>query len=42
MYPELMAKLKELRPLAELHGKYLLDVNPREIEPIMLEILDLK
>lgn len=42
MYPQLMAKMKELKELAEVHGKYLLDVNPTEIEPIMLEILDLK
>ncbi len=42
MYPQLMSKLKELKELAEIHGKYLLDVNPSEIEPIMLEILDLK
>ena len=42
MFPQLMSKLKELKELAEGHGKYLLDVNPREIEPIMLEILDLK
>ena len=39
MYPQLMAKMKELKELAEVHGKHLLDVNPREIEPIMLEIL---
>ncbi len=42
MYPSLMSKMKELKELAESHGKYLLDINPREIEPIMLEILDLK
>lgn len=42
MFPQLMSKMKELKELAEVHGKYLLDVNPREIEPIMLEILDLK
>jgi len=42
MFPELVHKLKELKELAEIHGKYLLNINPREIEPIMLEILDLK
>ena len=42
MYSLLISKMKELKELAEVHGKYLLDVNPREIEPIMLEILDLK
>lgn len=42
MFPQLMSKMKELKELAESHGKYLLDVNPTEIEPIMLEILDLK
>jgi hypothetical protein len=42
MFPQLMSKMKELKELAEDHGKYLLDVNPSEIEPIMLEILDLK
>ena len=42
MFPQLMSKMKELKEVAEDHGKYLLDVNPTEIEPIMLEILDLK
>lgn len=42
LFPKLMMKLNELKDLAEIHGKYLLDVNPGEIEPIMLEILDLK
>lgn len=42
MFPALMTKLKELNELADNHGKYLLDINPRDIEPIMLEILDLK
>ena len=42
MFTQLMAKLQELRQLAEVHGKYLLDLNPNDIEPIMLEILDLK
>jgi len=42
MFPQLMSKVKELSMLAEVHGRILLDVNPQEIEPIMLEILDLK
>ena len=42
MFPILMTKLQELNELADYHGKYLLDINPRDIEPIMLEILDLK
>lgn len=42
MFPELMSKLRELKEFAEIHGKCLVDINPREIEPIMLEILDLK
>lgn len=42
MFPQLMTKMKELNALAQVHGRTLLDVNPQEIEPIMLEILDLK
>ena len=42
IFPDLMAKLKELKDLAEVHSKYLLDLNPSDVEPIMLEILDLK
>jgi hypothetical protein len=42
MFPQLMTKLRELNSLADVHGQILLDVNPQEIEPIMLEILDLK
>ena len=42
MFPQLLFKVKELKELAENHGKYLMDVNPHEIEPLMLEILDLK
>ena len=42
MFPQLISKMKELKELAEVHGRVLLDVNPNEIEPIMLEILDLK
>jgi hypothetical protein len=42
MFPELMSKIRELKEFAEIHGRCLVDINPREIEPIMLEILDLK
>jgi len=42
MFPELMSKMKELKEFANDHGKCLVDINPHEIEPIMLEILDLK
>jgi hypothetical protein len=42
MFPLLMTKMRELNALAEVHSRILLDVNPQEIEPIMLEILDLK
>lgn len=42
MFPELMSKMKELKEFANVHGKCLVDINPHEIEPIMLEILDLK
>ncbi len=42
MYPQLMFKIKELKDLGEGHGKYLLHIDPTKIEPIMLEILDLK
>ena len=42
MFPQLMSKVKELKDFAELHGRCLVDIDPTEIEPIMLEILDLK
>ncbi len=42
MYPQLIYKIKELKELCEDQGKVLLHVDPSEIEPIMLEILDLK
>ncbi len=42
MYPQLLFKIKELKELGEGHGKYLLHIDPTKIEPIMLEILDLK
>ena len=42
MFPQLMSKVKELKEFAEVHGRCLVDINPSEIEPIMLEILDLK
>ena len=42
MYPVLLSKLAELRNLSDNHAKFLLDVNPSEIEPIMLEVFDLK
>jgi nuclear receptor subfamily 1 group I len=42
MFPELMSKLRELKEFAEIHGRCVVDINPSEIEPIMLEILDLK
>jgi len=42
MYFVLTPQVKELKDFAELHGRCLVDINPSEIEPIMLEILDLK
>lgn len=42
MFPQLLNKIHELNTLAKVHGKILLEINPEEIEPIMLEILDLK
>lgn len=42
MFPQLLNKIRELNTLAEVHGKILLEINPEEIEPIMLEILDIK
>ncbi|XP_074643728.1 vitamin D3 receptor B-like [Tubulanus polymorphus] len=42
LYPRLLSKLDELQQLTENHGKVLLHVNPNEIEPLMLEVFDLK
>lgn len=42
MFPQLLNKIRELNMLAEVHGKMMLEINPEEIEPIMLEILDIK
>lgn len=42
MFPQLLNKIHELSTLAKVHGKILLEINPEGIEPIMLEILDLK
>ncbi|XP_064631107.1 nuclear hormone receptor HR96-like isoform X2 [Lineus longissimus] len=42
LFPRILAKLDELQELTENHGRVLLHVNPSEIEPLMLEIFDLK
>ena len=42
MFPALVGKLRELSALGDMHLHMLLDVDPLEIEPIMLEILDLR
>lgn len=42
MLPFLLQKLSELKELSEEHSKVLLQVNPTEIEPLMLEVLNLK
>ncbi|CAH1783775.1 unnamed protein product [Owenia fusiformis] len=42
MFPQVLLKLGELKQLGERHAKVLLEVDPKEIEPLMLEIFDLK
>lgn len=42
MFPQLLEKIRELNSLVENHAKILMDINPQEIEPIMLEMLDFK
>ena len=42
MFPQLLEKIRELNSLVENHAKILMDINPQEIEPIMLEMLDYK
>ncbi|KAK3590556.1 hypothetical protein CHS0354_008487 [Potamilus streckersoni] len=38
----LLQKLSDLKGLSEEHAKILLQVNPNQIEPLMLEVLNLK
>ncbi|XP_029649686.1 nuclear hormone receptor HR96 isoform X2 [Octopus sinensis] len=40
--PFLLQKLADLKDLSEEHSKILLQVNPTQIEPLMLEVLNLK
>lgn len=42
LLPKLLSKMNELQEITENHGRVLLHVNPSEIEPLMLEIFDLK
>ena len=42
MFPKLLCKIKEIKDFADKYGKVVMDVNPSEIEPLMLEILDLR
>ncbi|XP_013392881.1 nuclear hormone receptor HR96 isoform X2 [Lingula anatina] len=42
LYPTLLQRLSEIKQYSEKHGKILLHVNTSEIEPILLEIFDLK
>ena len=42
MFTDLLLRMRDLRGISEKHGRVLLDVNPMQVEPIMLEILDLK
>ncbi|GAB1607658.1 nuclear hormone receptor HR96-like [Argonauta hians] len=42
MLPFLLQKLADLKELSEEHSKILLQVNPMQIEPLMLEVLNLK
>ena len=40
MMPQLMVKIKELDVIADEHSTYLDGLNPHQVEPIMLEILN--
>ena len=37
-----MTKLSELKDLSDEHSRILLQVNPSQVEPLMLEVLNLK
>ncbi|KAL5017489.1 hypothetical protein ScPMuIL_007078 [Solemya velum] len=41
-YPFVLQKIAELKGLSEEHASVLLQVNPNKIEPLMLEVLNLK
>lgn len=41
-YPFVLQKISELKGLSEEHASVLLQVNPNKIEPLMLEVLNLK
>lgn len=42
MFPAILQRLSEMKKYSEEHGKILLHVNPREIEPMLLEVFDIK
>lgn len=42
MLSDLLFKIKEMKEMNKTHGNVFSDLNPGEIEPFMLEILDLK
>ncbi|XP_064604022.1 nuclear hormone receptor HR96-like isoform X2 [Liolophura sinensis] len=42
LHPQLLLKIAELKGLSEEHAKVLLQVNPHQIEPLLLEIFNLK
>lgn len=41
-FATLMQKIADMKPLSECHTKVLLQVTPGDIEPLMLEVLNLK
>ena len=41
-YLRLMKKVSELHILNDNHVRVYLDLNPREVEPLLIEIFDLK
>jgi nuclear receptor subfamily 1 group I len=42
MFLKLIQKVSELHILNEKHVRVYLDVNPKEVEPLLIEIFDLK
>jgi len=42
IYMKLLQKMEELHILNENHVRVFLDVNPKDVEPLLIEIFDLK
>ena len=42
VFLKLIQKMAELHKLNEEHVRVYLDVNPRDVEPLLIEIFDLK